>query len=160
MDMCARHPRRTAVAVVHSPLGSLPPFPQNWAATSTSPDTLRTASWSEWMTALMAHYTQYDVMSVNCRSYGRQQRKHACNACCAHLEEVCEGKLVIVGRFGNGSPHLPQIFLPGLNEARQRRSRAVPKDKQQHCPPFVGRWCEQLQIDLHGNCKSACMSSD
>ena len=73
----------------------------------------------------------------------------------AHLKEICEGVLFIIGRFGDGSPHLPQVLLPSLNEARQRRLCAVPEDKQQHCPPSVGRWCEKLQVDLQEDCASA-----
>jgi hypothetical protein len=32
-----------------------------------------------------------------------------------HLEEVGEGELLVVGRLGDGGPHLAQILLPGLD---------------------------------------------
>ena len=67
-----------------------------------------------------------------------------------HLEKVGKGVLVIIGGLGNGGPHLLEVLLPGLNQARQGRLRAVPEHKQQHRAPLVGGRREQLQVHLHG----------
>ena len=66
----------------------------------------------------------------------------------AHLEEISEGEVFIVGRLGDRRPHLPEVLLPSLDQALQGRPCAVAEDKQQHCTPLVGRWGEELQVHL------------
>ena len=66
----------------------------------------------------------------------------------AHLKEISEGEVFIVGRLGDRRPHLPEVLLPSLDQALQGRPCAVAEDKQQHCSPLVGRWGEELQVHL------------
>lgn len=54
-----------------------------------------------------------------------------------HLKKICEAASLVLRGFGYGGPHLTQVLLPSLDEPCKRGLRPVPKDKEEHCAPFL-----------------------